>query len=334
VNRRTTRRVGAAAVLAAALALSGCGATDALVGLHPAPAEETSAAPLDDEGATAVAARLLSAVRAAAQLEGDEGAKARAEVMSGDALTFADATAERGGGTASTTELAKEPEPTVVAQSQGRGWPRAILATTLDETTNTRFLHVMVSEEPQAPFSVVEAVPMLAGAELPAIGAEGMGAPFVPVTDDEALVMAPDKAFAAYADAIAYPKPKSSDDIATDDAFAQALKTSAEAQTKALKKLGTLTQKHEPQLDDAVAFRLADGGVVAFGLMQRTDTIKVAKGAKELVLPSEYEKLVGKKKVTKSVTLTSLESVILVVPTDGKVRAIGAAELLVAGKGS
>ncbi len=335
MSRRTTRRAGAAAtVLAAALALAGCGATDALVGLHPAPAEETSAAPLDTEGATVIAARLLGEARAAAGTKGEAGKKARAEALSGDALTLADAAAERGVADTTAPELAKEPQPTVVAQSRGRGWPRAILATTLDETTNTQYLHVMVSTTPQTRFTIVESIPMLGGAELPAIGAERVGAPFVDVSDGEALVMAPDAAFSAYAAAIAYPKPKTSDKVATDDSFSQALKASADAQSKALKKLGKLAQKHEPQLGHAVAFRLAGGGVVAFGLMKRTDTITVAKGAKELVLPAEYAKVVGKRKVTTSVTLTTLEPIILVVPTEGAAHVIGASELLVSGKGS
>ncbi len=87
-------------------------------------------------------------------------------------------------------------------------------------------------------------------------------------------------------------------------------------------------------IEDAVAFRLADGGVVAFGTMRRADTVAVRSGAKELVLPKRYATLVGKTKVKKSVTLTSLEPVVLVVPAEGDVTAIGATELLVAGKGS
>ena len=89
-----------------------------------------------------------------------------------------------------------------------------------------------------------------------------------------------------------------------------------------------------PLLDDAQAFRLADGGVVAFGLMRRTDTFTKASKAKELVLPREYARLAGTKKVTDSLTLTSLEPVVLVVPTEGQVRAIGAGELLVSAEGS
>ncbi len=335
MTRPTTRRAGAVATaLAAALALGGCGATDALVGLHPAPAEESVAVPLSGDGATTIAARLLDSARAAATTKGAAGKRARAEVLSGDALTWADALVARGAVEQATGDLEKEAAPTVLAQSQGRGWPRAILATTLDEATNTQYLHVMVSEAPDERFTITESVPMLGGAELPAVGSDHAGAPFVDVSDGAGLVMAPDAAVKAYAAALAYPTAKKSDTVSTDDPFAAGLKASATAQTKALKKLGTLKQRHTAKLKNAQAFRLADGGVVAFAMMERTDTFTKASKAKELVLPSEYAKLAGTKKVTKKLTLKSLEPVVLVVPTEGKVRAIGAAELLVSGSGS
>ncbi|HET7763005.1 MAG TPA: hypothetical protein VFL46_11645 [Phycicoccus sp.] len=333
MNRRTTRRAGAAAtLLATLLAVTGCGATDALVGLHPAPAEQTSAAPLDAEGARAIAARLLDGARAAAAEKGPKGDAARAEVLSGDALTVANAAAARGVVPAASGELAKEAEPTVVAQSRGRGWPRAILVTTLDEATSTQYLHVLVSESPQAPFTITASVPMLGGAELPAIGGDRMGAPFVDLTDGEGLPVAPERAFADYAAALAVPKPATVDTVATDDTFTTALRTSAAAQATALGKLGVLTQKHTPDLEHAVAFRLADGGVVAFGLLRRADAIAVRPGAKELVLPADVAGVVGRKKAAKSVQLTSLEPVVLVVPTDGPARVIAASELVASGK--
>lgn len=332
---RPRRRTAlAAAALGLALATTGCGATDALVGIHPAPAEQPASAPLDEDGATAIATRLLSAAAADAATKGDAGHDARAKVLAGDALTMADTTAARGAAPAAATDLAKQPVPSVLAQSRGREWPRAILATTLDEATSTQSLHVMVSREPDQPYRIEASVPMLAGSRLPSLGSQDGGAPFVDVKDGDGLVMSPEKAYGAYAAALGRPAPKKAPaGVTTDDPFGQALEASAAVQAKALGKLATLKQAHEPVLDDALAFRLADGGAVTFGLMRRTDTITVGSGAKELVLPSRYSGLVGKKKVTRDVRLTSLEPVVLVVPTEGEVSAIGATELLVSGKG-
>ena len=69
-----------------------------------------------------------------------------------------------------------------------------------------------------------------------------------------------------------------------------------------------------------MTFRLADGGAVTFGLMRRTDTIGVKPTAKELVLPAEYAKVTGKKKVTKSLTLQNLEPFVMVDPADRRGR--------------
>ena len=177
----------ASTTLLGALVLTGCGTQDALVGLHPAPAEQTASAPLDAEGATAVAARLLAAKDAAAAGDTKADRAARAEVLTGDALVVADAQAARAGAAPEGTELAPEPKPTIVAQSQGRQWPRAILASTLDETTNTQWLHAMVSEKPDQPFRIASSVPMFGGAELPALGKELAGAPLLDTAQKNGL---------------------------------------------------------------------------------------------------------------------------------------------------
>ena len=326
-------RLVASATLLGALALTGCGTSDALVGLHPAPAEQTAAAPLDTEGATAVAARLLAAKDATVGGDAKAAAAARAEVLTGDALSVANAEVARGATRPEGTDLAAPPEPTIVAQSQGRQWPRAILASTLDDVTNTQWLHVMVSDKPDQPFRIASSIPMFGGAELPALGAQLAGAPLLDTKAKNGLAASPADAVGAYAAAIAQPKGRATDLVAADDPFATGLKTAAAAQAKALGKLAGLTQAHEPRLEDAITFRLADGGSVTFALMARTDTIAVRPKAKELVLPAEYAKLIGKKKVKKSLTLSNLEPIALVLPKTGKAEVIGASDLLVAGRG-
>lgn len=332
-SARAGRRAVAVGVLAGALALTGCGTQDALVGLRPAPAEQTAAAPLDVDGATAVATRLLTAADAPAEGDAKAATAAREAVLMGDALTVANARAASKATTeVAATELAAVARPTVVAQSQGRDWPRAILATTLDERTNTQFLHVMLSEKPDAPFRITASVPMFAGAELPALGDSTKGAPLLDTAAANDLAVAPRDAVAAYAAALATPKPKTTEVVAVDDPFATALRTSAAAQAKSLGKLATLTQAHEPLLDEAVTFRLADGGAVTFGLMRRTDTVSLKAAAKEVVLPAEYAKVTGKAKATKSFTLSNLEPFVMVVPATGQAEVIGATELLASGK--
>jgi hypothetical protein len=155
----------------------------------------------------------------------------------------------------------------------------------------------------------------------------------VKVTDGEGLPATPEALVKAYAAALAFPKPVATKAVSVDNPFANSLKTTAAAQAKALGKLGTLTQVHTPELKNAVSFRLADGGVVTFGLMKRTDTLAVTKAAKELVLPAEYATLTGKKKVTKSLTLNNLETFVMLIPPTGQASVIGGAELLVSGKG-
>ncbi len=95
---RTVGRLAASTTLLGALVLAGCGTQDALVGLQAAPVEKTTAAPLDAEGATAIAARLLAAKDAAAAADPKDpkaAEAARAEVLTGDALILAKAEAAR-----------------------------------------------------------------------------------------------------------------------------------------------------------------------------------------------------------------------------------------------
>ena len=337
MTRPTRRLVGVLLAGALAAATSACGTTDALVGLHPAPAESADTVPLDRDGATAIAARLLAGQKAAAATKGDKGHDARAQVLRGDALTFADQVAARGAASDAGDELTREVDPQVLAQSQGKEWPRAILATTLDETSSTQYLHVMVSRDPAEPFKIEASVPMLGGAQLPSVGDEQTGAPFLDPNDSSGLVMSTREAFQAYAKALATPAPskkKAPKNVAVDDSFAAALKESAKEQVKALGKLGDYTQRHTLQKKNTVAFRLADGSVVGFGLLKRVDVFEPSAKAKELTVPAPYAKLVGTKTVTDSMTLTSLEPVVVLVPVEGDVSAIGATELLVSGKGS
>ncbi|MFQ6170111.1 hypothetical protein ACK8HX_00770 [Oryzobacter sp. R7] len=332
--RPAARLLPVVGALAVALVAGGCGtATDALVGIEPAPAERTAAAPLDTDGATAIATRLLTAAEAPA--DGDAAAQkaARARTFTGDALTLAEARAARKAQPPTGTALVTGPTPKVLAQSQGRAWPRAILATSLDADDNTQYLHVLLSEQPDEAFRIAATVPMFAGAQLPAVGSASEGAPLLDTGSKEGLAASPEAVLKAWAGALAYPKPRPTKVVDVTDPFAEGLTRAAAGQAKALGKLATLSQVHSPQLEHALTFRLADGGAVTFALVKRTDTITLKPTAKELVLPKEYADVVGKAKVTRSMKLENLEAVAVVVPESGAASVIGASELLVSGTG-
>jgi hypothetical protein len=329
-----SRRGSVAVVLGAMLVLSGCGSiADAVVGIEPAPAERPASAPLDPAGGVAIATRLLAAAEDAGSSPGAAGLRARSEVFAGDALAVANARAARAVSARPEQRLAPAPPPTVVAQSRGRQWPRAILASTLDESTNTRYLHVLVSDAPERPFRIRASVAMFPGSTLPSLGAPGAGAPLVAAQDGTGLARSPSQALAGYAAALASPRPRGSGDVATDDPFATGLATSAATQVAALGTLGAYTQKHGALPAKSVSFRLAGGGAVVFALMSRTDTFTARPTAKALTLPRDLAALVGRASVTRSATATSLEPVVLLVPASGRTRAIGASELLVSGTG-
>ncbi len=325
---RTTGR--AALVVAAALALGACGLPDAVVGVHAAPSETTTAASLDLGSAQRITARVLDAAHAA-QAETGAAAKTDQEaVLTGAALAVAEAaTATHSVISPTPAPLTKQGPPKVLSVSRGKTWPRAILATTLDEDTKRQSLQVLVSTAADAPFKLALTVTMHGGSQIPALGELADGAALVPADDATGMVASAADVLSQYAGALAYPKAAKASAVATKDAFALTLQANARAQTRSLGKLGTLTQQQAVVADDTVAFRLADGGAVVFGLLRRTDQIVLAKTAKELMLPPTYVALSGKKKVLKGIKVLSLEPVVLVVPVTGAATGVGADEQIV-----
>ncbi len=324
----TIRRAGA--VLVAALALGGCGLPGAVVGMHAAPRETTTAASLDVRSAQRITARVLDAARAARAQTGRSAKADQEAVLTGAALAVAEAATATHSATSPTpAPLTKPGTPTVLSVSQGRIWPRAILATTFDEDTEKQSLYVLVSTSADAPFKLAATVTMHGGSKIPALGELADGAPLVPADDGAGMVASPADVLRQYAGALGYPKAARAPAVSAQDAFAQTLRASATAQASTLGKLGTLTQEQAVVTDDTVTFRLAGGGAVVFGMLRRTDRIALAKSAKELVLPATYAALSGKKKVTTGVRILSLEPVALVVPVSGTATGIAADQQIV-----
>ena len=322
-------RRGRVAVVAAAaglgLGLAGCGVGDAVIGVHDAPVESPTGAPISGNSAETITARVLTLAADARVADGKKADRQRKAALTGPALeearvkaAYRQVTNEAPGA------VARPTEPTVLAISRTRAWPRAILATTLDDNGVQR-LHVLTSSSASEPFKLYASVGMEPGATVPAVGPLADGAALVEGGDG--LVAPPVRALRDYAQAIAFPTPKKTpDDVSTDDAFASTLMANAKAQSRQLDDLAKLHCTHKVDADSVIAFRLHDGSALVFGQMTRTDTIRTTSQAKELVLPSDLADLVGKKKVRKKLTLTTLETVAMHVPSDGPAKVVGAEE--------
>lgn len=328
MNRRTVTTTLAGVLLASTL--TGCGIGESIVGLHDAPAERKDVAPLNVDGAENVASRVLTEAAAARSAKGADAAKAQQAVLADAALTQAQVATKTGTASAS-DPLQKASDPQVVAISQGKAWPRAILVGTLDSASKTQTLHVLMSKAASDPFKVYASVPMLPGTSIPAMGDLAAGAPLAKPDDKAGAPVSPNEALAAYAAGLHYPKPVASKTVATKDAFATALRASTTAQVKSLGKLASFSQVHTPDPKKTLAFRLAGGGTVTFGQMSRKDGITAGAETKELNIPAKYQKLVGTSKATKTFAINSLESVVMVVPASGAATVVGADEQVVSG---
>lgn len=318
--RRSRRRRGAALALLGGLVCglgAGCGAGDAVLGVRDVPSATVSGAPLPEPAAADVVTRVL-----------DEAAAGRTEALSGTALDLARA-AERARTAPPPPQpsLSRPREPDVLAVSRGPAWPRTILAATTDPVGEVPTLHWLVSTGAAEPFTLAASVPLLPGASVPALGPVAGGAPALAPTERAGLAMAPRSALEAYAAALQRPRPRTTPGVATDDAFATALATAFTAQQKSLGALSTAKAEHAVGQDRTLALGLADGGALVVGRLDRTDTFTARPGARQLRVPESYVRLAGRATATRSITLTTLQPVVLVVPPgDGTVTAVAAGE--------
>ncbi|KAB7746142.1 hypothetical protein GA707_01005 [Nostocoides sp. F2B08] len=317
------RRIALVLATSGVLALTGCGIEERIVHLQPAPTENAEVgAPLRVEAAERIAARVLTQSAEATTSE------QRDAIQAGPALRLARAKAAEPGATESTAAPVVVPAtPTILAMSEAQDWPRAILAATLDETTQVQSLHVLVSTGPTEQYVHFATAPMLAGTSIPSLGEITDGATFESATDEE-----PTDASAImedYAAGLAYPEPAEVTTVSHDDIFATSLLQNAKEQDDQLGDLGDLSQTHGVIDNATVSFRTADGGLVVFGQMMRTDSITLTDEAKELQVEDDrLQDLSGEDVVTDGFSAEYLENVVLVVPADAPGELIGAEEIL------
>jgi hypothetical protein len=328
MSRSTTR---IALVGALSLALAGCGAGSGLVGVHDAPSQVTTTAPISAESAEAVATRVLAQAAEASAAKPADAEALRVEALTGSALAVANAASRlQTGASAASVPLTRAEPPKVLAVSRGTGWPRLILVQT---TTAERgaVLNLLVSPDARTPFRLSAAAPMQPGATVAALDSLSAGSPLV--APGAKLAAQPDDLLKGYAASLAYPKPRATKDIDPAEPFATAIRGHAAEQAKTFGKLATLKQTHTVEPDSTVAIALRGGGALVFGLLERTDTITLRPGGKSLTPSADFQRLVRKKTLTKSAELKSYETVVFTVPVEGEAQVVAVDEVLFSAKG-
>ena len=321
-----------ALVGALSLALAGCGAGSGLVGVHDAPAQVTTTAPISAQSAEAVATRVLAKAAEASAAKPAEAEALRTEALTGGALAVANAASRlETGAPATIAPLTRAEPPKVIGVSRGTGWPRLILVQTTTADSGA-VLNLLVSPDARTPFRLSAAAPMQPGATVAALDSLSTGSPMV--TPGAKLAAQPADLLKGYAASLAYPKPVATPDVDAAEPFATAVRAHAAEQAKTFGKLATLTQTHTVQPDNTVAVALRGGGALVFGLLERTDTITLRPGGKSLTPSADFQRLVRKKTLTKSAELKSYETVVFTVPVEGKAKVVAVDEVLFSAKGS
>jgi len=195
-------------------------------------------------------------------------------------------------------------------------------------------LHLLMSPSAATPYRISMSATMLPSSLVKPFDPLSQGSPLV--TDGRGLAVSGSALLKAYAAGMAFPaKAVAKPPFAADPFFAQ-VRAKATAVGKAVATQAVFSQVHRVIPGSMYAVRQANGDALVFGVIERTDSFKVKKGqAVNTAGNREFVALTGKKKVTKSATITRLEFVVFAVPrSSGKATLVAASDPVVAGSGS
>ena len=309
-----TRRARALAGLLAvgALALGGCATPLPTPAPDPVPAvppptlsTEQVRAVLDD-----VAAQLE---KADAALDAD----ALTDRVTGPALTIRSAEYTVNQALEDDVDLIAVPtSPRTIVVPTTDAWPRSVFVVTEQpEDLQSPRLLVLTQDEPRAPYTLWTWSRLLPDRQVPRTFVPEVGS--VPVAlDAEGLLMAPAEVGEAYADVLDKGATSAFASVFGADALRERIALVREQYEKIAEQAGgKFTERYEPDTDATVAVSTADGGAIV--VVPMTTTTRITTDDRELSFGKAEAALLGKKKVTKSATITWTGVVAFVVPPEG-----------------
>lgn len=322
--------------IAISVSLTGCGAANSVLGIHAPPKVNPSAVPLTPDQARAILTRdftaaqqgdtttdktLRDVLRTAYTDEGLRAANARVKLAKVQP-------------TGAVSPLLAPNEPRLLAVPRGFGYPRVLLAQTVASEGPLPILYLLTSPDAATPYRIGASATMLLSTSLKPFDSLAKGSPLV--TDGTELTVAPDALLGAYAAGMAFPAKASANPPFAADVFSGQVRAKAASVAKAVAAQATFSQTHKVVPQSVYAVRQAGGDALVFGVIERTDSFAVKTGqAVNTAENKEFVLLTGKKRVTKSASITRLEFVVFAVPrSSGQATLVAASEQVVAGSGS
>ncbi len=323
---RSVRAIAASVVTV--VSVTGCGAGQALMGIHEAPKAQSTSAPLTVDHASKILTRAFTAARQGETATGAGARTALQTAYTGEGLRAARAR----------VRLASV-RPTVadsrlLAVSRGFGFPRFIVAQTVASKGGLPVLHLLTSPDAAAPYRISVSADMMPLAKVKPFDALSKGSPLL--SGGTGLSVAPATLLSLYAARLAFPTKVVANPPFAADSFSAQLRARAEGVARDVAAQATFTQVHKVVPSSAYAVRQASGDALVFGVMERTDSFEVKSGqAVNTVANKEFVLLTGKKRVTQAASITTLEFVVFAVPrSTGQATLVAAREQAVAGSGS
>ena len=335
--------IAAVVAIVTITSVPGWGLTRAVFGIHQAPQAKASAVPLTVDQAKSIVARSFTAAYLGESKSGEAGKSDLRTAYTGEGLRAAAGRVRLASvqPTSAASPL-RAPRPTLLAVSRGFGFPRFIVAQTVATEGGVPTLHLLISPDAATPYRICMSVEMVPPATVTPFDRLTSGSPLVPTTTgpsaggSDGLVVAPATLMKLYAAQMAYPAKPVSKPPFSADPFASQVQAGAAAVAQAVASQASFTQVHTVLPASVYAVRQANGDALVFGVVERKDSFNVKAGQNVNTAANKaFVVLTGKKAITKTASITTLEFVVFAVPrSTGQATLVAAREQIVAGSGS
>ena len=331
---RKARAVALSIVISASV--TGCGTANAVLGVHAPPKANPSAVPLTPDQAETILTRDFTAAQ-----QGDTTADTMVRdvlrtAYTGEGLQAANARVKlaKVQPIGAVSPLLAPRQPRLLAVPRGFGYPRVILAQTVASDGPLPILYLLTSPDAATPYRIKASATMLPSTSLKPFDSFAKGSPLA--TDGTGLAVVPAELLSGYAAGMAFPAKAVANPPFLADIFSGQVRSKAASVAKAVAAQATFSQTHKVIPDSVYAVRQVSGDALVFGVIERTDSFAVKAGqAVNTAANKEFVLLSGKKRVTKSATITWLEFVVFAVPrSSGPATLVAASQQVVAGSGS